>query len=159
MHPSSMATSATRGGCVTPIIIVMSVNGGYARLVSQRPEDLALALERLATLVERFDPVGSGLHVADLVVDGSSSVVASLGGLIDAARSLAMLVEHLPRIFDDVDAPLGTRAALLANATDTVERLGELVPLVREMARFLGPVAVALRTAVPVPREAGPGLG
>lgn len=127
--------------------------------MSQRPEDLALALERLAALVERFDPVGSSLHVADLVVDGSSSVVASLGGLIEAARSLAILVERLPRIFDDIEVPLGARAPLLARSNDPVARLGELVPLVREMARFLGPVAVALRTAVPVPSEPGPELG
>lgn len=157
MHPSSMATSAAHAGCLTPIIIVMSGEGQYARSVSHRPEDLALALERLATLVERFDPVGSGLRVADVVVDGSSSVWSSLGGLIDAATSLASLLERLHRILDDVEVPLRTLAPHLARATGSAERLGDLVPLVRELTRFLGPLAVALRTAAPDPPETGPG--
>lgn len=117
--------------------------------MTQRPEDLALALERLATLVERFDPVGSGLRVADVVVDGSSSVMASLGGLVDAASSLAALVDRLHRILDDVEVPLRTLAPHLARATGSADRLGDLMPLVREATRVLGPLAAALRTAVP----------
>lgn len=137
----------------------MSVRHRYALHVSQRPEDLALALERLASLVERFDPVGSGLHVADSLVDGSASVWASLGRLADAATSLATLANRLHRILDDLEIPLGSLAPHLAHATGPAERLGDLVPLVREAARILGPVATALRTVVPGPTGTGPSSG
>ena len=137
----------------------MSVRDDYARVVSERPEDLALALEHLAALVERFDPVGSSLHVADLVVGRSSSTVASLGGLIDAAASLTTLVERLHRILDDVEVPLRALAPHLARATGSAERLGDLMPLVREATRILGPFATVMRTAAPSPPETGPKPG
>ena len=127
--------------------------------MSQRPEDLALALERLATLVERFDPVGSGLRVADVVVDGSSSVMASLGGLVDAATSLAALVERLHRILDDVEVPLRTLAPHLARATGPADLLGDLIPFVREATRVLGPLAAALKTAAAGSAATGPTSG
>ena len=123
--------------------------------MSQRPEDLARALERLATLVERFDPVGSGLRAADVVVDGSGSLMASLGGLVDAATSLAALVERLHRILDDIEVPLRTLAPHLARATGTTDRLGDLIPLVREATRVLGPLAAALGKAAPASPESG----
>jgi len=124
--------------------------------VSERPEDLARALEHLAALVERFDPVGSGLHVADLVVGRSSSIVSSLGGLVDAAASLTTLVERLHRILDDVEVPLRSLAPHLARATGSAERLGDLMPLVREATRILSPLATVMGTAAPAPPETEP---
>lgn len=107
--------------------------------------DLAATLQQLASVLERLDPLGSGLRFADSLVDRSATVVAALGALPEAVASLSSLADRVHGILDDLEAPLRALAPHLTRASGSADRLGDLVVLLGDVSRSLGPLATLLR--------------
>lgn len=109
-----------------------------------RSTDLAAALTQLADLVERIDPVGTGRAAADVVVDRATSTLESLRHLADAASGLTTLVDRVHRLLDDVEEPLRMLLPQLAKAAGSMDRAGDVVVALTDLARRLGPLSVLL---------------